>query len=299
MISRIAPTIVGVAAYQLNDMVSTALAGRAGQGIVAALQYSLRLQELMLGIFAVSIGTVILPDLSALAGKKDWTAFNDMISNSLKIIALITIPFTLFALVSGESVIITVYQGRSFTADSTALTLKIFICHITGLFFIAANRILSPAFYARGNTKLPTLAGVISFAVNMILAWSLVKPLSGIGIASALSIASAVNTILLVIFLKSEKETVMKITPVLLYTVKILVFSFFAAAAVFFLRPKILALLGGLYPRIAHGLYLVMGAFIFAAIGIILLFLTRDEVLSYLVRSIKGKNRSSKENRST
>jgi len=259
MMRRIAPTIVGMAAYQLNDMVSTALAGRAGSGIVAALQYSLRLQELMLGIFAVSIGTVILPDLSALAGKKDWTAFNSMISSSLKIIALITIPFTLFALVSGESIIVAVYQGRSFNADSTALTLRIFICHIMGLFFIAANRILSPAFYARGNTKLPTLAGVISFVVNMILAWSLVGPFSGIGIASALSIASAVNTILLVVFLKAEKRTgmgaAMKMLPVLVYAVKILVFSFAASLALFFLRPKILALLSGLYPRITHALY--------------------------------------------
>ena len=65
----ILPTIIGMAAYQLNDVVSTALAGKAGTGIVSSLQYSLRLQELILGIFAVSIGTVILPDLSSLAKK--------------------------------------------------------------------------------------------------------------------------------------------------------------------------------------------------------------------------------------
>ena len=70
VISLVIPTIVGMASYQLNDLVSTALAGRAGQGIVSSLQYSLRLQELILGIFAVSIGTVILPDLAGLAKKQ-------------------------------------------------------------------------------------------------------------------------------------------------------------------------------------------------------------------------------------
>ena len=37
----IGPTIIGMAAYQLNDLVSTALAGNAGEGVVSSLQYSL------------------------------------------------------------------------------------------------------------------------------------------------------------------------------------------------------------------------------------------------------------------
>jgi putative peptidoglycan lipid II flippase len=67
VISLIIPTIIGIAAYQLNDLVSTSMATRAGEGIASSLQFSLRLQELILGIFAVSIGTVILPDMSGLA----------------------------------------------------------------------------------------------------------------------------------------------------------------------------------------------------------------------------------------
>jgi putative peptidoglycan lipid II flippase len=34
----IGPTIIGMAAYQLNDLVSTALAGNAGEGVVSSLQ---------------------------------------------------------------------------------------------------------------------------------------------------------------------------------------------------------------------------------------------------------------------
>jgi putative peptidoglycan lipid II flippase len=48
-----------------------------------------------------------------------------------------------------------------------------------GLFFIALNRILAPAFYALSDSKSPTLAGVISFAVNIVLASLLVRPLKG------------------------------------------------------------------------------------------------------------------------
>ena len=44
VIALVGPTVIGMAAYQLNDVISTALAGKAGTGIVSSLQYSLRLQ---------------------------------------------------------------------------------------------------------------------------------------------------------------------------------------------------------------------------------------------------------------
>ncbi|MDR1748133.1 MAG: murein biosynthesis integral membrane protein MurJ, partial [Spirochaetaceae bacterium] len=202
VLTLVGPTIIGMAAYQLNDIVSTALAGRAGSGIVSSLQYSLRLQELILGIFAVSIGTVILPDLSSFAKRERWGEFNAMLSRAMDIIALITIPVTFFALATGENIIILVFRNNRFTDESVRLTLEAFICHIGGLYFIALNRIVSPAFYAQGNTKSPTIAGIIGFGINIILALLLVTPMRGAGIALALSLASLGNTIALFVFLR-------------------------------------------------------------------------------------------------
>ena len=111
-----------MASYQINDMVSTALAGRAGEGIVSSLQYSLRLQELILGVFAVSIGTVILPDLSAYAKSERWEEYNSMLTWAVKIIALITIPITFYSLVTGREIIQLVYKSRRFDENSVVLT---------------------------------------------------------------------------------------------------------------------------------------------------------------------------------
>ena len=101
VLKLIGPTIIGMAAYQLNDLVSTALAGNAGEGVVSSLQYSLRMQELILGIFVASIGTIILPDLTEHAVSKDWPAFNKLLAQAINSIALVTIPVTFFSLVSG------------------------------------------------------------------------------------------------------------------------------------------------------------------------------------------------------
>ncbi|MCL2411754.1 MAG: murein biosynthesis integral membrane protein MurJ, partial [Treponema sp.] len=197
----ISPTIIGMAAYQLNDLVSTALAGRAGEGIVSSLQYSLRLQELFLGVFAVSIGTVLLPNLTEYAKTSQWEIYNKRLGTSMNIIALVTIPITFFSLVEGQNLIRLLFQNEIFDDHSVSLTYVAFIFHIPGLFFIALNRILAPAFYAQSDTKSPTIAGLISFAVNIILASILVGPFRGAGIAFSLSFTSLINTVLLLVFL--------------------------------------------------------------------------------------------------
>lgn len=280
VIVLIGPTIIGMAAYQINDLISTALASRAEVGVVSSLQFSLRLQELILGIFAVSIGTVILPDLSGLASKKEWDKFNEMLLQAIKIITLITIPVTFYSLVCGNEMITLLYRNKRFDEHSVLLTAGEFRYHIAGLFFIAVNRIISPAFYAQGNTKLPTLAGIISMICNMIFAVILVMPMSGNGIALALSLASAVNTFFLFIFLgKMQSINIKKVTfDTIIYILKVSVFSVAAAFPCRLLRPILLEKFSS-YPRlISQGFPIGILAVIFAAIGIGLLVITKDEM---------------------
>ncbi len=60
-----APALFGASVYQLNSLVNTILASMLETGSVTWLYYTDRLIELPLGIFAVAIGTVILPSLSS------------------------------------------------------------------------------------------------------------------------------------------------------------------------------------------------------------------------------------------
>ncbi|MDR2186182.1 MAG: murein biosynthesis integral membrane protein MurJ [Treponema sp.] len=274
----VGPTIIGMAAYQLNDLVSTALAGNAGEGIVSSLQYSLRLQELILGVFAVSIGTVLLPDLTEYAKSSRWGLYNERLVSAMDIIALITIPITLFSLIQGEPLIRLLFQNRSFDESSVRLTYAAFKFHMPGLFFIALNRILAPAFYAQSDSKSPTLAGIISFAVNMILAAALVRPMKGAGVALALTLASGINTALLLIFLKRNPEIAVAraFRSALFYTAKLVLFSAAAALPVLALGPRIAAFFAGRGRLISYGLPLTITAFIYGAAGLLLLALTGD-----------------------
>lgn len=291
VIALILPTIVGMAAYQLNDLVSTALANRAGTGIASSLQYSLRLQELILGIFAVSIGTVILPDMSSMANKMQWDEFNKLLIQAIKIMTVISLPVTAYALVHGRELITLLYKSNSFDEASIQLTLGEFRWHIVGLLFIALNRVISPAFYAQKNTKTPTIAGIISFIANIILALALVVPMGGNGIALALTLASLVNTVFLFIFMKNMNSINMKsvVKNTIFYILKVTIYSVIAAIPCFFLRPILLNMFANHGKLISQGLPLFINLMIFIIIGVSELFITKDEVVMVIIRKFKRK----------
>ncbi len=289
VLALIGPTIIGMAAYQVNDLVSSALATRTGEGVFSSLSYSLRMQELILGICAVTIGTVILPDLTGFANRQQWDDFSTMLSFSLKIMAFIAIPITFYSLLMDRSLISLLFETGQFDSESTAMTVNVFRCHIIGLYFIALNRILAPAFYAQQDTVRPTVAGIINFAVNIILASIFCRIWGGPGIAIALTIASFVNTVVLFVFLARHKNISNKVvlTSSILYSLRMILFSVIASIPVYFLREKIIAVFQGHHRFISQGLPVIITGIIFAGIGVGLMAVTRDPLIKSIVKKIK------------
>ena len=291
VISLIVPTIIGMAAYQLNDVVSTSMAKYVGSGIASSLQYSLRLQELILGIFAVSIGTVILPDLSGFANQNNWKEFNSMLLQAIKIMTLISIPITVYSLITGRELISLLYKNKLFDDESVRLTMGEFRFHIAGLLFIALNRIISPAFYAQKNPKLPTIAGVISFASNILLVLILSRFMGGNGIALALSLASLVNTIFLFAFMKKMQsmELGRLVRGTLLYAVKMCILSIIAGLPCYFAHRALTGIFSGHGRLIAYGAPAGITALLFAVIGVTELVIIRDEIATSILKKFTAR----------
>jgi len=288
----IAPTIVGMAAYQLNILVSTVLASGAGTGAVASVQYSQRLQELVLGVFVVSAGTVLLPGLAKSARSSDWPAFAAALGDCLKAILLITLPVAVFSTLEGKDIVVLLFKRREFGLESARLTTEVFFCHMLGLVFTAANRILSSAFYARGDTKIPTYAGLVSIGVNILASLAFSRPLGAPGIALALSLASAVNTALLVaallrVPLPGLREELFGAAR---YGIRLFIFSILAGLALvgvraFLVAGKIAKFVPG--ETLGAGLSLLFSGIVYAAVGIGTLAVSRDRFVASLFRSLK------------
>ncbi len=291
----LAPTIVGTAAYELNAFISTGLAS--GVGAATSLQYSLRLQELILGVFVVSISTVLLPELSGLAVLEDWVLFVDRFRKSLESIILVTVPIMVFSILERFDIVALLFQSGKFTAESVKITASAFLFHSLGLVFIAANRIITPVFYSRKDSRNPTWAGLVAVGVNTLCAWLFSLFMGGSGIAFALTLASIVNCGILVLMMLRMKLPGMghALLSSLGYACKLLVFSAIAGLPLLLLRSPLQSWLGSHSSRFVFaGVPLVISTLIYGTLGVGLLILTRDPIARFLVSSFRrrGKNRS-------
>ena len=160
-----------------------------------------------------------------------------------------------------------------------------------GLLFIALNRIISPAFYAQGNTKLPTLAGIISFGANIVLALVFVRPFGGNGIALALTLASFVNTLFLFIFMKKlDSFKIRKVVfQTLGYILKMTVYSIIAAIPCYFVHSLLVKFFAENSRIVSYGIPVILTAMLFAIIGIAELIITKDEIIHTIIQKVKSK----------
>lgn len=97
--------------------VSQVIATTLDPGSVASLQFSLRLQELVLGVFAVSVATVILPAMSEQAHRGDLAGLKATLRDSVGLLGFVTLPATAGLLVLGEPIVRLLFQYGQFDEE--------------------------------------------------------------------------------------------------------------------------------------------------------------------------------------
>ncbi|MCK5808539.1 murein biosynthesis integral membrane protein MurJ [bacterium] len=287
----IAPTILGMGAYQLNIIISTRIASGAGVGVVTSLQYSNRLLELLLGVFIVSLGTVVLPQLTAHVKKKEWAKYGETLSFALKLTAFITLPATAFALLFRTEIVAVLFLSGKFSTDSVNMTAVALLFHMPGLFFIAINRMLYPAFYARENTITPTIAGVLSLGTNIVFAYLLVGSMKGGGVALASTIAAVVSSLYLAISLIRKKAlSVGMVHTIFSYAARMLLFAAAGIVPVLFLKPLLFAFFSGSGGKIISiGIPLTLSFLLYFFAVVAVFALAKDESFLIVYGAIKRR----------
>lgn len=187
------PGVFGIGIVQINLFVDSIMASFLPEGSVSAIYYANRVEELVLGIFTVSLATVILPEMSAQAAKNDQKAMKSTLLFSLRMTSFVTIPATVGLVILSGPITQVLFQHGKFSALDTERTAFALLFYAVGLFFIAGVRIVVPAFYAVQDTKTPVKCAFISLVVNIIGNWILMHPMKQGGLALATSIAAAIN----------------------------------------------------------------------------------------------------------
>ncbi len=199
------PALFGIAIYQINVLVGNLLATMLPAGSVSYIYYTSRLTELVLGVFIVSIGNVILPEMSRLSLLEDRSRFKKLFSDSVSSALFLAVPASAALIVVGLPVISVVFMRGRFTFVDVGLTHFSLVYASLGIVFVAILRILVPAFYSMKDTKTPVYSAAVSFVINASLGYVLMHTaLKHAGLTLAGSIAAAVQVIILFAVLKKR-----------------------------------------------------------------------------------------------
>jgi putative peptidoglycan lipid II flippase len=187
----IGPRLFGQAAWQLNMVAIASFASLLGSGAVAANGYALQLMLLPHGLIALSLGTVIFPQLARAHAAGDQAALQATALGAVRQVLFLALPASaLFGLLGGP-LVRALFERGQFSAASTALTSQALSFYALGLAAFAAAEILVRAFYAMHDTRTPVLVGILAVAVNITLGWALLRLGVGLdGLAGAFSIAN-------------------------------------------------------------------------------------------------------------
>lgn len=195
------PAVFGAAIYQINVFVGTILASLLPKGSVSYLYYADRMVELPLGVFAIAVGTAVLPSLSRQAVKSELDEMKRTISFSLSLILFVTIPAMIVLIYLRVPILSVLFQRGAFTVTDTLLTAQALLCYSVGLWAFSSVRIIVSAFYAFQDTRRPMFGAIIALIVNVLFSIILMGPLKHGGLALATSIGSAVNVLFLAVIL--------------------------------------------------------------------------------------------------
>ncbi len=191
------PATVGLAATQLNVFVSQAIAASFREGSVSWLQYAFRLMQLPIGLFGVAVATVSLPAMSRAAVSGDAPRLRATLSESVRLVFLLTVPSALFLAVFARPIIALLFQHGAFRAADTSATGDALLMYCIGLPAFAAVGIFTRAYYALGDTRTPVRSTFVAVGTNLALNLLFVGPLARLGLEHrGLALATSATAIL-------------------------------------------------------------------------------------------------------
>ncbi len=198
ILRNMVPGLLGTGLAQITTLVNLKYASRLGEGPISYIFWADRLLELPLSLVSVSLGTALLPTLSALWAQNKKREMMETSVDQLSLNLFISIPagFGLYFL--AMPLVQLIFQRGAFSihdAEMTAMVLQIYAFILISSSLV---RVLVPVFYAIQNTWFPAVASGFCLLVHILVAPIMMERYRLQGLVFSTFLSSSLNFILIV-----------------------------------------------------------------------------------------------------
>ena len=198
LLRKILPAAAGAGASQINLLISTALSGwLLASGSITYIYYADRLNQLPLGLIGIGLGTILLPTISRMLSKGQDAEAMETQNRGIELALFLTLPATVAFLTVAEPIVRGLFQYGRFTPDDAMRCGWALSAFSIGLPSYVLVKVLTPGYYARGDTKTPVRYAMLSIVINIVGNMAMIPTLGHIGPPLATALSSTVNVAML------------------------------------------------------------------------------------------------------
>jgi putative peptidoglycan lipid II flippase len=198
---RMAPGLVGAGITQLNLTMDVFIGSMLPAGSVSLLYYADRVNQLPLGVLGTAVGTALLPLLSRQASEGNEAGARESLNRAIEYALILTLPAAAALAIIADPIMQVLFARGAFSHADAALSAQSLAAYAAGLPAFVVVKVLTPGFFARGDTATPVKLGMVVLALNFGLNLALMHPLKHIGPPLATTIAAWLNVTMLAIML--------------------------------------------------------------------------------------------------
>ncbi len=202
------PIAAGLIVAQFQVGLDRRLASGTGVQSIAWMSKATTLQQLPLGMISVAISLAALPRLSQQFAAGEEGVYRATLARGLRMVLVLIVPLLVGLGLLAEPTVRVLFERGQFTAADTAQVESALHVYLVGAFFAALDFPLIYAFYARNNTLLPALVGLLSVLVYAVVALVLLEGLGFLGLVWADTAKQCAHAVIMLALLYWKLESV-------------------------------------------------------------------------------------------
>ena len=198
------PVTIALGLININLLINSTLGTLVSVSAPRAIDAAFRIYMLPQGMFSVAVATVLFPQLSRLAARRDLPGLRHLSGVGMRQIFLLLIPCAAATLVLAEPITRLVYQRGEFGPAATEEVSTALFWFSFSLPFAGANLLLTRTFFSLQRPWAPTALSAATLAINVGVSVALYEPFGIAGIVVGTAVASAAMTLAQAYYLRIE-----------------------------------------------------------------------------------------------